>query len=124
MEKVRCPQSTWPRICAWEIPSTKKMNGSQQLSDETFHQKLRVPGPVTVVCTQLSSLCPRMPLRAASTPSCVLVVCVSHEASPPVVQANSGASKASPNAGTLLSTMVSTALELRAQPWMFVTRML
>ena len=83
-------------------------------SEETFHQKLIVPGPVTVVWNEVVWLSPMRPLRAASVASRLTAVWPTHGGVPFVVQRNVGASSASAS-GTNWFTM-SAALELTAPP--------
>jgi hypothetical protein len=89
------------------------------VSEETFHQKLTVPGPVTFVRRALESSSPAALLRAASTPSCVTVACPTHGAESLVVQTQSGVSKASASGRT--GVTVSRALELVTLPTALLT---
>src|SRR5947209_7852246 len=93
--RERNVQSTSPEMRACSTPSTEKRNTSLFVSDETFHQKLTVTGPVTVVCMELDALLPRAPLRAASTPSWVTAVWPTQPDVPLVVQRRLAASSAS-----------------------------
>ena len=54
--------------------------------DDTFHQKLSVPGPVTVVCSVEDWLLVMAPLRAAEMPSWVVFVCENQLVAPLVDQ--------------------------------------
>src|SRR5206468_7011877 len=92
---------------------------SSDLSEETFHQKLTVPGPVTLVRRELEASSPGAPLRAASTPSCVTVGCPTHGAESLVVQTQPGVSKASANGR--IGVTVSRALELVTLPAALLT---
>ena len=84
------------------------------VSEETFHQKLTVPGPVTVVCMEPEFPSLTAPLRAASTPSCVTAGCPIHGGDPLVVQVQVGVSSAS--AREINGVTASSALELVTVP--------
>src|SRR6266508_4010361 len=84
------------------------------VSEDTFHQKLTVPGPVTVVCRVPELPSPTAPLRAASTPSCVTTDCPIQGGEPLVVQTQAGVSKVSANETN--GVTVRTAPELVVVP--------
>ena len=65
------------------------------VSLDTFHQKLTEPGPLTVVSKAVVWLCVIAPLRAASTPSMVMLVWPSHAGEPVVSHVRFVASSAS-----------------------------
>ena len=69
MVKVLYCQSTSPEIRPASTLLVKKINLSLVSSEETFHQKLNVPGPVNVVCMELDPLSGTAAMRAASAPS-------------------------------------------------------
>src|SRR5512145_461222 len=51
MATLRFSHAVWPEISVTAgTPSTLNQRKSQSSSEETFHQKLSVPGPVRVVC--------------------------------------------------------------------------
>src|SRR5882757_8044826 len=95
---------------AFSAPAMVKRRMSLFVSEETFHQKLTVAGPVTVVCMELEPLLPIAPLRAASTPSWLMLVWPTHGGAPFVVQVRVVASRAAGN-GTS-AVMARSALEL------------
>src|SRR5437763_12182691 len=97
MLKVRGCQSTSPEMRACSAPPIKNRNVSLLASEETFHQKLTVAGPATMVCMELEALLPMAPLCAASTPSWVMFVWHSHGALASVVQVKAGVSRDSAN---------------------------
>src|SRR5829696_4827012 len=66
---VRGCHSTSPEIRDCSEPFTRKASQSLFGSLETFHQKLNVPGPFTVVSNVVAWLCVIGPLRPASMPS-------------------------------------------------------
>src|SRR5882757_1004579 len=80
---------------AFSAPAMVKRRMSLFVSEETFHQKLTVTGPVTVVCMELEALLPKAPLRAASTPSWVMAVWPTHPVGPLVAQVRLAPSSAS-----------------------------
>src|SRR6266513_1451296 len=108
--RERNVQSTSPEMRACSMPSTEKRRMSLFVSEETFHQKLTVTGPVTVVCMELEALLPKAPLRAASAPSWVTAVWPTHPDVPLVAQGRLVASSASAR-DTKVAT-VSNALAL------------
>src|SRR5436189_247400 len=73
------------RVCC--TPSTKNFRKSLLVSDETFHQKLSVPGPVMVLNAVTAELLLMAPLCAASTPSCETRLWPNHAGVPIVSQA-------------------------------------
>ena len=85
------------------------------VSEDTRHQNVSVPGPVTVVCIQLSPLWVMVPLTAASTPSCVVAVWLVQSASPPVVHGHWAASTASPRVGPVAVPACRT-VQVREMP--------
>src|SRR5439155_24057762 len=91
----RCCQLISPEICCWKIPSMWNRSQSKSFSEDTFHQNVSVPGPVTVVSSHDSWLSKTNPLCAASTPSCVAEERPDHKALPPVIQTRLGSSSAS-----------------------------
>src|SRR5947209_15471464 len=95
MLKVLDCQSTSPEIRACSMPPTEKRKMSLLVSEETFHQKLRAPGPVTMVCMEFEALSPVAPLRAASTPSLETTDWPIQPEGPRVVQVNVVVSRAS-----------------------------
>src|SRR5438132_547542 len=80
---------------AFSTPPTEKRKLSLFVSEETFHQKLRVIGPMAMVCMELDALLPIPPLRAASTWSWVKLVLPTHGGFPFVVHVKRGVSSAS-----------------------------
>ena len=83
-------------------------------SEETFHQKVSTPGPVTVANREAVPLS-RMPvLCAASTPSWVTTAWPIQEGEALVVQASPGASTAS--ASVIRGVTVRKALKLVTAP--------
>src|ERR1043165_2561718 len=96
------------RVCSTLF--TLNVSRSLFVSDETFHQKLSVPGPTTVVCIEFEPLLPIVALRAASVPSCDTIVWPSHDGEPFVVHVRFVVSSAVLR-GTIGVT-TSTAFEL------------
>src|SRR2546421_12791236 len=105
------------RACS--TPAMKKRRKSLLVSEETFHQKLSMAGPLAVVCMELEPLFPTAPLRAASTPSCVTRGWPTQTGLPTVVQLQVGISSASTRGRT--GVTVKTATTLVALPDEFVT---
>src|SRR5262245_38442385 len=102
-----------------ELPMWKRRK-SLVASEETFHQKLTVPGPVTVVWNELVAVWPIFPLRAAWSPSWLTVVWPTQGGLPLVVQTRFVALSAS-GSGTRRLTW-SVALELVAAPAALLTK--
>src|ERR1043166_1032924 len=78
-----------------KLPPRSRFRKSNPASDETFHQKVSIPGPVSWVSTQDSVLSPMLPLWPAFTPSWVTLVCANQIVWPPVVHVRLVASSAS-----------------------------
>ena len=83
-------------------------------SEDTFHQKLTVPGPVTVVCIEPEVPSATGPLRAASTPSWLTINWPTHGAELLVVHTQAGVSSAS--ARKINGVTLSSASELVTLP--------
>src|SRR6266498_3501535 len=89
-----------------ELPM-KKRRVSLFVSDDTFHQKLKRAGPVTVVWMEFDAPSPMIPLRAASSPSWWTATWPSQGgAEPPVVQIQPGVSSADRKSTRLNSSHV------------------
>src|SRR5688572_17437300 len=97
MLNVRCSHSTSPEMRACSTELVKNTNRSLFVSQETFHQKVNVPGPLTVVSNVVVWLCVMMPLRPASTPSRAITGCPIHGAEPVISQIKFVASSATGN---------------------------
>ena len=74
-------------MLACSVPLIKKRRRSPD-SEETFHQKRSVPGPVMIVWNDDDWLCVTGPLRPASTPSCATSAWPTQFALPPDVMEN------------------------------------
>ena len=82
--------------------------------EETFHQKLIVPGPRIVVCTEAEPLCGTSWMRAESAPSCATAIWPTHAGEPLVAQTKFVVSSASASGTSVLT--VSAAFMLFAVP--------
>src|ERR1035437_1294733 len=85
-------------------------------SDDSFHQNVNVPGPVTVVCRMDDEpVTNTYPLCAADTPSCVVAPSANHVPPLPVplvVQVRLVALRASPNCASAdTETINNSAIE-------------
>src|SRR5512139_1756853 len=68
MLKVCGCQSTSPEMLVNCNAPTYTLKKSALVSDDTFHQKVTIPGPMTVVCSTDCPLSDMAPLCAASIP--------------------------------------------------------
>src|ERR1035441_658889 len=120
MFKAICCQFTSPEMATALLLSKLKLRKSKYSSDETFHQNVRVPGPVTAVCRTVCWLSEICPLWAAAMPSCVTEISVSQGAFVgPVVQVRFVAFKAA--ARVRLYGMINCAIRLVTAPRRLVT---
>src|SRR5262249_31328723 len=116
---VRCSQSTSPEMAAWAVPLTENVRKSAFLSEETFHQKVNVPGPVTVVLSREDWPSKIGPACPAAIPSCEGLVTPCQWRAPSVTQTKPVELRAK-SSGTVGIT-VSVATELVAEPDVLVT---
>ena len=117
--KARNCQSTSPEMFCCSLPSIRKRRRSFAGSLETFHQKLTVVRPVTVVWNHADALCASTGLRAASTPSCVTAPLPIHVAAPFVVHGRPAVSSA--RARLRFVKTASVAIELGTVPTALLT---
>ena len=115
----RGTQSTSPEMLALVTPETRSCRKSRPYVLDVFHQKLSLPGPVVVVCTQELWSKVSAPLRAAAIPSLLTAVCPNQGASPPEVQTHPGSSRAAAS-GAKAMTVRDAALV--AVPKVLLTR--
>src|SRR5260370_27012588 len=109
-------QSTSPEMLVSNFPLTAKLRKSNHSSEETFHQKVKVPGPLTVLSSSDCWLSLIAPLCAATIPSWVILVWANQGALPWVIQVRLGASSAGPSGKdvgrtTTVATRLVTAWE-------------
>src|SRR4051812_9361873 len=91
-------------------PDDRKFRKPALVCDETFHQKLSVPGPFVVVLKV--DVCPSAisPLRPAANPSCDTFVNPCQTVSPPVAHGRLVAFSASGSGTVGITTSVAIAL--------------
>src|SRR5204862_6219152 len=112
----RGTQSTSPEMLALVTPETRNCRKSRPYVLDVFHQKLSLPGPVIVVCTQELWLKVSAPLRAAAFPSLLTAVCPNQGASPPEGQTHPGSSRAA-ESGAKPMTVWDVALGGVTEVW-------